>query len=65
MIFKLKFRSNKIKNRWLLLVKYSCFLELIKLINYLSWIKWFFFIKLVCIFLLCLIIVLWVGVVNV
>ena len=64
MTSKLKFRSNKTKNRRLLSAKYSRFLEPTKLINYLSRTKWFSPTKLACIPLLCLIIALWAGAAN-
>ncbi|MDE5109931.1 MAG: ammonium transporter, partial [Trichodesmium sp. St7_bin2_1] len=61
MTSKLKFRSNKTKNRRLLSAKYSRFLEPTGLINQLRRKKWFSPAKLACIPLLCLIIALWAG----
>ena len=61
MTSKLKFRSNKTKNRRLLSAKYSRFLEPTGLMNQLRRKKWFSPAKLACIPLLCLIIALWAG----
>ena len=61
MTSKLKFRSNKTKNRRLLSAKYSRFLEPTGLINQLRRKKWFSPAKLACIPLLCVIIALWAG----
>lgn len=61
MTSKLKFRSNKTKNRRLLSAKYSRFLEPTGLMNQLRRKKWFSPSKLACIPLFCLIIALWAG----
>ena len=61
---KLKFRSNKTKNRRSLSAKYNRFLEPTGLTNQLRWTKWFSPTTLACIPLLCLIIALWAGAAN-
>ena len=61
MISKLKFRSNKTKNRRLLSAKYSRFNKPTELIGRLSRTKWFSPTRLACIPLVCVIIALWAG----
>ncbi|NEQ38020.1 MAG: ammonium transporter [Okeania sp. SIO3I5] len=61
MTSKLKFRSNKTKNRRLLSGKYSRFNKPTELISRLCRTKWFSPATLACIPLVCLIIALWAG----